>query len=379
MFSLLKKYRAKLPLIVDMLFSILVFPFGFTFLEKLFLLAEKPNDPGLILWPGALYAALALVHLFHAFRLRGRDRGAFPAHLIYSAAFALCVVVIVTLGFGEATQIALEGVFWGVLIAERVRAIVRNHRPWSVVLNVILILAFIAAAAASMPSIPLLLTTVAAAISSFISIMIVIFSGIKLDVLKEIIRKTYAAEIIVGLLLMIVTFSYVLKYSDDAFTTFWDGLWYCFAVVTTIGFGDLAATSAISRIITVILGIYGIIVVALITSIIVNFYGEMKKVEAVQDTPQDSSASDQDREERPMKMKQKTMNWHIKYKLSRRGTNLRFLDMLDILFESKRKYKTIYRYRYRNLYFIGTTNMQPNNNKEFHLKFSDKKKSLYSS
>lgn len=46
MFSLLKKYRAKLPLIVDMLFSILVFPFGFTFLEKLFLLAEKPNDPG---------------------------------------------------------------------------------------------------------------------------------------------------------------------------------------------------------------------------------------------------------------------------------------------------------------------------------------------
>ena len=243
MFGQLKNYRAKLPLIGDMLFSILVFPFGFTFLEKLFLLVENPNDPGLILWPSALYGTLALVHFFRAFRLRGRDGSAFAAHLVYSAVFALCVVAIVTLGFGEATQIVLEGVFWGVMIAERVRAIVRNHRPWSVVLNVILILAFIAAAVASMVSIPLLLTTVAAAISSFISIMIVIFSGIKLDVLKEIIRKTYAAEIVVGLLLLMVTFSYVLKYSDEAFTTFWDGLWYCFAVVTTIGFGDLAATT----------------------------------------------------------------------------------------------------------------------------------------
>ena len=57
---------------------------------------------------------------------------------------------------------------------------------------------------------------------------------------------------------------------------------------------DLAVTSAIGRIITVILGIYGIIVVALITSIIVNFYGEMKKVDVAQDVSQDSSACEQD-------------------------------------------------------------------------------------
>ena len=38
-----------------------------------------------------------------------------------------------------------------------------------------------------------------------------------------------------------------------------------------------SATSLEGRIISVILGAYGIVVVALITSIIVNFYGEMKK------------------------------------------------------------------------------------------------------
>ena len=44
--------------------------------------------------------------------------------------------------------------------------------------------------------------------------------------------------------------------------------------MTTIGFGDFAATSLIGRILTVFLGIYGLIVVAVITSIIVNFYNE---------------------------------------------------------------------------------------------------------
>ena len=60
--------------------------------------------------------------------------------------------------------------------------------------------------------------------------------------------------------------------------TYADALWYGFAIVTTIGFGDITATTRIGRIISVVLGAYGIIVVALITSIIVAYYGEMKKV-----------------------------------------------------------------------------------------------------
>ena len=48
-------------------------------------------------------------------------------------------------------------------------------------------------------------------------------------------------------------------------------------MVTTIGFGDVTVSSFLGRLISVVLGVYGIIVVALITSIIVNFYGEIKK------------------------------------------------------------------------------------------------------
>jgi hypothetical protein len=46
--------------------------------------------------------------------------------------------------------------------------------------------------------------------------------------------------------------------------------------VTTIGFGDLTAVTPAGRLISVAVGIYGIVAVALITSILVNIYNDSK-------------------------------------------------------------------------------------------------------
>lgn len=102
------------------------------------------------------------------------------------------------------------------------------------------------------------------------------FSRIRIDVLKKIVRKTYAAEILFGLLLLIIGVATVLANTEPGIDSFSDALWYCFAIVTTIGFGDFTAVTLTGRVLSVILGIYGIIVVSLITSIIVNFYSEIK-------------------------------------------------------------------------------------------------------
>jgi len=112
------------------------------------------------------------------------------------------------------------------------------------------------------------------------------FSQVKLNVLNRIIRKTYAAEILFGMLLLITAFSIVLPNFELNINNFGDALWYCFSIVTTIGFGDLTAVTVPGRIISVILGLYGLIVVALITSIIVNFYSETKNAE--DENPSDS-------------------------------------------------------------------------------------------
>ena len=42
---------------------------------------------------------------------------------------------------------------------------------------------------------------------------------------------------------------------------------------------EFSAETAPGRILSVILGLYGIIVVAVITSVVVNFYNEMKSVD----------------------------------------------------------------------------------------------------
>ena len=76
--------------------------------------------------------------------------------------------------------------------------------------------------------------------------------------------------------MLIVAFSIVLPQFENGIPSFEDALWYCFAIVTTIGFGDFTAATLPGRAISVVLGLYGIIVVALVTSIIVNFYNETK-------------------------------------------------------------------------------------------------------
>ena len=102
----------------------------------------------------------------------------------------------------------------------------------------------------------------------------VAFGQLKFKVLFKIIINTFALEVLLGLLATMVAGALVLLTVEETFTNFGDALWYCFAVVTTIGFGDLVATTLIGRLVTGFLGVYGIIAVAVITSIVVNFYNE---------------------------------------------------------------------------------------------------------
>ena len=126
----------------------------------------------------------------------------------------------------------------------------------------------------------------------FFYISQIAFSQVKINALRKILKKTFAPEILFGLLLLIIAFSIVLPALETGISDFWDALWYCFAIVTTIGFGDFTASSALGRIISVILGIYGIIVVALITSIIVNFYNETKDTGDAEETAQEDASGE---------------------------------------------------------------------------------------
>lgn len=160
------------------------------------------------------------------------------------------------------------------LIGEAVFKLRENRRTVHIVMRVALMLLTLANLCMFI-RIPIFVLLIIA-LRSLEQIFRIAFSQIPLSVLRKIIRKTYAAEILLGMLLLIIAFSFLLSLVDTSITSFWDALWFCFATITTIGYGDVSAVSPIGRVLAVILGIYGIIVVALITSVIVNFYNETK-------------------------------------------------------------------------------------------------------
>ena len=189
------------------------------------------------------------------------------------------------------------GLYCLVIIIGSVFNIIKNHTVRSIVFNALIIVFAIAMAIGMFVS-PIenveqiqnliLVECIFIAVVSFIEAASIALSQLKFKILVKIILNTFSLEILFGLLTMIVCFSLVFMRVEDAITTFPEGLWYCFAIVTTIGFGDFVAVTPIGRILSVILGMYGIVVVAVITSIVVNFYNEtsgkkdQKELKAIQ-------------------------------------------------------------------------------------------------
>ena len=282
---------------LEMLFSLMLIPTG--------LAAVEGFDEEAIMEQMSVPLMLALLMLALATFLRamaGRYKYQVAQRrlwdFIFSAAFLVSTLAILFKPESVMICVGAGVVFLLSLIPSRVLAIIRERKWYKVLLNAIVALVALFYAICIWEAdreiqlffCPLIMMLIA--VRGFIRVMAVIFARLRLDVLRDIIRKTYAAEIIFGLVLLIVAFSWVLMYMDPGINRFTDALWYCFAVVTTIGFGDLTAGSAIGRVLTVILGIYGIIVVALITSIIVNFYGEMKKA-GIDDNSEESDAGEE--------------------------------------------------------------------------------------
>lgn len=118
------------------------------------------------------------------------------------------------------------------------------------------------------------------------SVKKILFPTLKIDKVKlllNILIKTHTIDIIICLFAFMVAFSFILPRIEPSIENFEDSIWYCFTVVTTIGFGDKVAITPAGRLLTVILGIYGIVVVAILTSVIVNFYNEVTAKEKARD------------------------------------------------------------------------------------------------
>ena len=221
-----------------------------------------------------MWFALSLLFLIMAVTLKHEWKYNLFRYGIGAVLFTCCAVIFLISENGNVYRITAILHMLG-LAADHLFSVVKDHKVRNVTFRVFsLLLLSVGLVFGGKTALMVVLALTIPRI--FYYIARISFSQVKLDVLSRIIRKTYAAEILFGMLLLITAFSIVLPNFELNIANFGDALWYCFSIVTTIGFGDLTAATVPGRIISVILGLYGLIVVALITSIIVNFYGETK-------------------------------------------------------------------------------------------------------
>ena len=264
------------PVIGEMLFSLLTMPLVYYFFR--FLLDESGAQiKTAFFYFIGVFVCLSLRRFFQGMRCRERSNRDYVKYTLYGALFLAAAILMGILGEGLPARI-ISGVYLMTLVADRIISCIRKPKIGNIVLNLLVGFVLVSIYIEMVPTEDIyLLEALLILMGAILSTLSFVFGRIKVGMLMDIIRQTYAAEIIGGLLLLIFVFSFMLMIFETNIKSYGDALWYCFAIVTTIGFGDIAAASLAGRIMSVVLGVYGIVVVALITSIIVAFYGEMKK------------------------------------------------------------------------------------------------------
>lgn len=100
----------------------------------------------------------------------------------------------------------------------------------------------------------------------------------RFPLLCKIIHTTHVEHFAIGYVGLLLLVALGVWQVEPEIVTYGDSLWYCFAASTTIGFGDFVAATAVGRLLTVLLALYGIFVVALIPGVMVNYFVEFNKI-----------------------------------------------------------------------------------------------------
>lgn len=69
-----------------------------------------------------------------------------------------------------------------------------------------------------------------------------------------------------------------LRFIEPQVHGIFEGFYFCFVASTTIGFGDIVPVTALGRIITIIVTMFGVLTVAMVPGVVVAYYTEYLKI-----------------------------------------------------------------------------------------------------
>ncbi len=100
----------------------------------------------------------------------------------------------------------------------------------------------------------------------------------RIRLLWFILKRTDAHKILTGFLGFIFLAAFIIWLAEPDITRYRDALWYCYAVISTTGFGDIVVSTFAGKVCSVLLTIYALFVIAIITGVIVNYYNEIVRL-----------------------------------------------------------------------------------------------------
>ncbi len=99
--------------------------------------------------------------------------------------------------------------------------------------------------------------------------------GKRIRILISILRRTHADQLLISYMVFVLADAALIRITEPSIGTYADALWYCYAVVSTAGFGDIVVTGLIPKILSVILTVYSVLVIAIVTGVVVNYFTEI--------------------------------------------------------------------------------------------------------
>ena len=101
----------------------------------------------------------------------------------------------------------------------------------------------------------------------------------KLRILRIVLHKTRADRLVLGFVGFLLAIAAVVWAAEPSIPTYGDALWFCYAVLSTSGFGDFTAVTFVGRICAVLVTIYSIFVVGIVTGVVVSFFQQTVQVQ----------------------------------------------------------------------------------------------------
>ncbi len=100
----------------------------------------------------------------------------------------------------------------------------------------------------------------------------------KLKMIIKILKITGVYKVATGFIFFFFLSALIFRFIEPDVKTYQDGIWYCFSVFSSAGFGDICAKTLVGRLLSIALGLYSILIIGLIPGIVTSLYFEVLKI-----------------------------------------------------------------------------------------------------